>query len=159
MALMTEMFNYAQSRSIEIKVKAAQGATALGTLFAAMGKQIEQFAMQLFTYFPQIKVMSQTRLGHNIIDFMLRYGSKIVDLEVKYSLPRHVGPQCTRLINQINSMLAHTAASERIVWTFTKPTTQQIQFWMTQLGDNYNKITWIYGPEGLHAWVQKFLGL
>ena len=69
------------------------------------------------------------------------------------------GKTITRLFNQITEMLTNSPATEHVVYSFVRPSSQQISFWMRQLGENYDKIKWVYGPEGLKQWLETFSNL
>lgn len=102
-------------------------------------------------------VQENVQRGSRFIDFVLRYGQRVMDLEVKYKLPDRAGEALTRMVSQAQSSVA-AGQAQTVIWTYKEPTLQELQLVTTQLGAAANNVQFVNGVEGLLRYIQLYFG-
>jgi hypothetical protein len=102
-------------------------------------------------------IANQPRLTR-FVDFSLRLGEKVMDIEVKYKLPDKAGAQLTRLVSQAESALT-VGEGRVVVWTLKEPTVSELSRVTTALGNNANQVQFVNGVTGLFQYIKLYFGL
>ena len=133
------------------------GGRAVGRLWNAIGIKVEEWARQVFSYFPRLEVLFKQHIGNRIIDFTLKCGDKIAHLEVKYRIPVRAGNPLNRLVGQMTEMV--NSGQQAAVWTVREPTVAQLTRLQLEAGPEvFNQVQFIHSIEGLYQWICLFFG-
>jgi len=143
-----------------------------GPMFQAGGRQVWA-ARQMFGRFAEntanqvirlvqssvtnLGVQENVQRGSRFIDFELRYGQRVMDLEVKYKLADTAGKALTRMVSQAESSIA-AGEAQTVIWTFKEPTLQELQLVTTQLGAAASRVQFVNGVDGLLRYIQLYFG-
>jgi RHS repeat-associated protein len=135
----------------------AAGGTAVGRLWQSLGDYAEKTAMEVFSLFKGSGLNYEPgyRIGKRVIDFLVNLGDKFATIEVKWGLPRVLGPAMTRLVGQVNAMVG-TGKGQAVLWTLREPTKQQLNLVISQLGEAANHVQLIHGVVELFHWIRFF---
>ncbi|TWT32078.1 RHS repeat-associated core domain-containing protein [Blastopirellula retiformator] len=137
----------------------AAGGTILGRYWQAVGRHTERFAQNVISMFRFEAVLRNQRVGRNLIDFILRRGDRIMQLEIKYSIPQKFGSSFTRLVNQITSM-SNANGGNITVWSMRAPSVSTLNRLQRTLGDDlFNRVQFADGINGLYQVLRLYFGM
>jgi len=102
-------------------------------------------------------VQENIQRGSRFIDFALRYGQRVMDLEVQYKLPDRAGEALSRMVSQAQASVA-AGEAQTVIWTFKEPTLQELQLVTTQLGAAASRVQFVNGVEGLLRYIELYFG-
>jgi hypothetical protein len=101
--------------------------------------------------------------GRRVLDFWLQVGNRVAILEVKYGLPRAVGPALTRLVAQIRTAVSAEEAvrngAQVVLFTFRAPSPQQMALLAEALGPAAPPFQLISTMPQLAQWVRTFFAV
>jgi RHS repeat-associated protein len=101
--------------------------------------------------------------GRRVLDFWLQVGNRVAILEVKYGLPRAVGPALTRLVAQIRTAASAEEAvrngAQVVLFTFRAPSPQQMALLAEALGPAAPPFQLISTMPQLAQWVRTFFAV
>jgi len=87
-------------------------------------------------------------------------GNRVAFIEVKYGLPRAVGPAMTRLVGQLRIYATAEEAirnnAQVVLFTFRAPSAAQMALLESQLGTSAGFVQHVSGLMGLMQWVRFF---
>lgn len=158
-SLQASVNTYISTMAARISTAFATGGVAVGRLWNAIGQRASDTVQAVFEMFPDLEVAPQTPIGGRIIDFTLRYGSRIANLEVKYKIPARAGDALDRLVGQISAMVAQ-AGQQAVVWTMKEPTIREMELLQRQLGCTaFSQTQFVSGVCGMVRWIGLHFGL
>jgi len=145
-----------------VKVRVASvfsaGAAAIGRFFNEIGTRTQQLANAVLQSFPRLQVLQNQPVGRRFIDFIVRRGDRVAQIEVKYSIPQRTGDAFTRLCSQIQEMVA-SGQGQAVVWSMRPPTVAQLNRIMNTVGPEiYNATQFCHGFEGLVGFIRLYFG-
>jgi RHS repeat-associated protein len=153
--LMTASAMIIKNYSLRIGPAIAAGGATIGRLWNALGDYAESLAMDVMSLFRSGVIVRGIEMGKSVIDFSFRIGTRIANIEVKWSLPSSEGGSLTRLVNQANNMVAYGASNaQAVIWSVREPTARAIDTVSQALGANMDKIQFVNGVEGLYKWIE-----
>jgi RHS repeat-associated protein len=134
-----------------------------GAAIRTLGVVVENAVGRILVRIPGAVVQRNIGLvgqgGRRVIDFLVRVGDRVALIEVKYGLPRAVGPALTRLVGQMQTALTTTqlpAGTQLVLFTFRAPTAAQMSLLLQQLGPQASLIQHVSGLWGLVQWARFF---
>ena len=149
---------YVSGMAVRVSTAFAAGGTAVGRLWNAIGVKTNEFARQVFGLFPTLEVRPARYVGTRIIDFGLKCGPRLAQLEAKYSIPRAAGDALNRLAGQINAMVT-CGQGQAVVWTLREPSAAELLRVQHEVGpDVFRQVQFVHGVEGLYNWIVIFFG-
>jgi RHS repeat-associated protein len=139
----------------------ATGSTAIGQTWNWLGQRVNDFATQVMGLLPMIQRTANTPIGQRLIDFELRYGEKIANVEMKYSIPAKQGASFDRLLGQINAMVTRVPVGQQpVVWTLKEPSNADLNRIYQAVGPAaFNQTQFLHGVEGLYYWMKLYFGV
>lgn len=140
------------------------GGAALRSLGASVEVGVGQILRQLLG---NTAVRNGVRLvgqgGPRVLDFWLQIGNRVAVLEVKYGLPRALGPALTRLVGQIRTAATSQEAIREgarvVLFTFRAPSPAQMTLLTEALGANAPPFQLISTLPQLAHWARTFFML
>jgi len=109
--------------------------------------------------FPQLRIVSNTHVGNRVIDYQVRFGNNVINLEAKYGLPWRRGEALSRLVGQMQAM-AGRVQEQPIVWTLQSPTLPQLRMLERAVGTEvFSRTQLIHGVAGLYQYFTLVVGL
>jgi RHS repeat-associated protein len=161
-------FAFSLNRSIVSALSAVRIAFSIsralgGAAIRQLGIVVENAVGQILTRIPGAVVQRQIALvgqgGPRVLDFLVRVGNRVAAIEVKYGLPRAVGPAMTRLVNQIATYASSSqlpAGTQIVLFTARAPSAAQMTLLTQQLGANASLVQHVSGLWGLVQWARFF---
>jgi RHS repeat-associated protein len=153
---------YVTNLGARIAAAFAAGGAAIGRFWNTLGEEVRLFVQEVLDLFPELDVKGEQAITNSsrIVDFGLRSGDKAAQLEVKYSIPRQLGPSMDRLVAQINAMVNSPSQGQAVVFTLKEPTAGQLARVASQLPPGvYDQVIFLDGALELADWIQKYFGL
>jgi RHS repeat-associated protein len=135
-----------------------------GAALRSLGVAVESAVGTILRSIPGLGVRQGVGLvgqgGRRVLDFWLTAGNRVAVLEVKYGLPRAVGPALTRLVGQLRTAATAEEAvrngAQVVLFTFRAPTVAQMALLESQLGASAGFVQHVSGLLGLIQWVRLF---
>jgi hypothetical protein len=131
------------------------GGAAVGRAFQAYGtlgqKIFERVATQFREINPNVMLRPGRRVNANVLDYIIKYGNKIIDVEVKWSFPRKA-EALKRLTSQMSSAAA-SAEAEVVLWFFRTPGAKQMERLEQAVGPSFSRVTPVYGISDLWTYL------
>lgn len=135
-----------------------------GAALRSLGMVVENAVGRILVQIPGATVRNGVKLvgqgGPRVLDFWVQVANRVAVIEVKYGLPRAVGPALTRLVGQMQTALtaqaARQAGAQVVLFTYRAPSAAQMALLMQQLGPQASMIQHVHGLWGLVQWARFF---